>query len=110
MGEMLDGMKEGLESDATFTWVEEEFLNEQGALRYLTGIGSIYIRNEDYKGYNQYNVEKAIEAGLTFRPVGDTARDIVDWYNALPEAERPRGRLLSPEMEAEVLKAWHDRG
>ena len=110
MGQMLDDMNDGLESEATFTWVDEEFLNEQGVLRYLTGIGSIYIRNEDYAGYNQYNVEKAIEAGLTFRPVGETARDIVGWYNSIPEDERPRGRTLSPEQEAEVLAAWHARG
>ncbi len=47
-------------------------------------------------------------AGLTFKPVGVTSRDTVDWYNATPEEERPGGRLLSPEREAEVLTAWHE--
>ena len=36
-----------------------------------------------------------------------TITDTLDWYKATPEEERPRGRILSPEDEAEVLAAWH---
>ncbi len=86
----------------------EEFLNEAEALRQLDSLGSTMVRNPDYAGYNQYNVDKAVAAGLTFMPIGQTSRDTVDWYNATPEGERPGGRLLSPEREAEVLAAWHE--
>ena len=110
MGDMLEEIRDGLGVEATFTWADEEFLNEQGVLRQLGGLGSTMVRNPDWAGYNQYNVDKAVEAGLIFRPIGVTARDTVDWYKALPEDERPRGRMLSAEREAEVLKAWHERG
>jgi hypothetical protein len=65
---------------------------------------------EGVEGYNQYNVDKALAAGLTIRDMGETARDIVAWYQGAPEEERPQGRTLSAEREAEVLAAWHARG
>jgi 2'-hydroxyisoflavone reductase len=110
MGQMLDDVKQGLGTDATFTWVPEDFLNEQEVLRQINGLYSIAVRVPGLEGYNQYNVDKAIGAGLTIRDMGETARDIVAWYNAASEEERPRGRLLAPEREAEVLAAWHAQG
>jgi 2'-hydroxyisoflavone reductase len=108
MGQMLEEVKAGVDSDATFTWVPEDFLNEHEVLRQLDSLGSTLVRNPDYAGYNQYNVDKAVAAGLTFRPVGETSRDTVEWYKTLAEEDRPRGRLLTPEREAEVLAAWHE--
>lgn len=108
MGQMLEDVKAGLGSDASFTWVPEEFLEEAEILRQLDSLGSTLVRNPDYAGYNQYNVDKAVAAGLAFRPVGVTARDTVDWYNSLTEEERPGSRHPTPEKEAEVLAAWHE--
>lgn len=111
MGTMLEEIRDGLGVEATFTWADEEFLNEQEVLRSVDTLLSTAVRNPAYAGYNQYDVDKAIEeGGLVFRPIGVTARDTVDWYNSIPEEERPRGRTISPEREAEVLKAWHERG
>jgi 2'-hydroxyisoflavone reductase len=107
MGRMLEDVKAGLGTDATFTWVPEDFLTEQEVLRQINGLYSIAVRVSGLEGYNQYNVDKALEAGLTIRGFGETARDVVAWYNAASEEERPRGRLLTPEREAEVLEAWH---
>jgi len=107
IGQMLDEVNEEFGAEATFTWVPEEFLSEQEVLRLVNGMASTAIRMEGLEGYNQYNVDKAIAAGLTFRPAGVTARDIVAWYETLAEDERPRGGNLSPEREAEVLAEWH---
>ncbi len=109
MGRMLEEIRGGLEVEATFTWATEDFLREQEVMGELSGLGSTTVRMPGLEGYNQYNVDKAVAEGLTFRPVGVTARDTVDWYQATPEEERPRGRVLSPEREAEVLRAWHAR-
>ncbi len=110
MGRMLEEIKNGLEADATFTWVDEEFLQEEGVLRYVNGLGGPAVRNPRMAGYNQYNIDRALAKGLTFRPVAVTARDTLDWYKTLPEEERSRRRILSAEREAEVLAAWHARG
>jgi len=110
MGNMLEDVREGLGAEATFTWVSEEFLREQEILRQVNGLASTAVRVEGLEGYNQYNVDKALAAGLTIRHMGETGRDVVEWYGTLTEEERPRGGNLSPEREAEVLAAWHARG
>jgi 2'-hydroxyisoflavone reductase len=107
IGQMLDEVNEGLGAGASFTWIPEEFLSDREVLRLVNGMASTAIRMEGLEGYNQYNVDKAIGAGLTFRPAAVTARDIVEWYGTLAEEDRPRGRLLSSEREAEVLAEWH---
>jgi hypothetical protein len=109
MGRMLEEVRNGLGAEATFTWVPEDFLTEQEVLRQLDSLGSTFVRAEGFEGYNQYNVDKAVGEGLAFRPIGITAHDTVEWYKATPEDERPRGRTLSPEREAEVLAAWRER-
>ncbi|MHC4421928.1 MAG: hypothetical protein ACYS1E_15190, partial [Planctomycetota bacterium] len=58
------------------------------------------------------STEKAVAAGLKFRPLADTARDTVTWHDESRPADYEfGGRLagLSPQREAEILKAWHER-
>ncbi|MCZ6825686.1 MAG: hypothetical protein O7E50_08380 [Gemmatimonadetes bacterium] len=54
---------------------------------------------------------RAIAAGLTFRPLAETARSIIDEFLARDEdwASTPRRFGLSLEREAEVLSAWRER-
>ena len=110
IGLMLEEIRDGLGAEATFTWVAENFLREEEVLRLVDGLGSTTVRVPELEGYNQYNVDKAVAEGLTFRPIGVTARDTLAWYKSAPEEERPSSRTLSPEREAEVLAAWHNRG
>ena len=110
VGRMLEEIRDGLGAEATFTWVDEDFLREEGVLQQLDSLGSTTVRAPGLEGYNQYNVDKAVAEGLTFRPIGVTARDTVDWYYSTPEEERPQSRAPSPEREAELLAAWHARG
>ncbi len=110
MGEMLEEIRDGLDVEATFTWAPEEFLGEQEVVRQLGGLYSQAVRAPGLEGYNQYNVDKAIAAGLTFRPIGETARDTVAWYESLTEEQLTRRQILSAEREAEVLAAWHALG
>ena len=110
MGRMLDDIVGGLGVDATFTWVPEGFLEDQEVLRQINGLASTAVRVSGLEGYNQYNVDKAISAGLSIRSIGVTARDVVDWFDTIPVEERPGSRILSTEREAEVLATWHEQG
>jgi 2'-hydroxyisoflavone reductase len=45
-----------------------------------------------------------------FRPLVETVRDTLAWYDGLPDDRREavaKRAGLAPEKEAEVLKAWH---
>ena len=62
------------------------------------------------KGFAQMSAAKAIAAGLTFRPLADTARDIIAEYRSRPPRKPGPRRItfgLAPEREAELLAAWH---
>jgi 2'-hydroxyisoflavone reductase len=51
-------------------------------------------------------VDRAVEAGLVFRPLAETVRDTLEWDRSRPEEERGRKAGLPREREREVLDAW----
>jgi 2'-hydroxyisoflavone reductase len=54
------------------------------------------------------NCQKAYAAGLTFRPLAETAKSTLDWYMTRPAAEQEKARAgIAPEKEKAVLAAWH---
>jgi len=108
-GEMLDGVKGALGSDATFTWVSTEFMAEHGIAPW--GHMTNWVPPEgESAGMLQVSVDAAVAHGLTFRPLADTARDTLEWWNTLPEDRRASPLAgLPAEREAEVLAAWHAR-
>ena len=106
-GDMLEEIRGALDSDATFTWVSTEFMQEHNVVPW--GHMTNWTPPEGPTvGMNQVSVAAAVQAGLTFRPLADTARDTVEWWNSLPEDRRAEPRAgLPAELEAEVLAAWH---
>lgn len=57
-------------------------------------------------GLMQADVGKAVAHGLKWRPLGETAKDILEWVTAAGEdgsyVERP-GSMLTPDAELEIL-------
>lgn len=106
-GEMLEEIRGALGSDASFTWVSTEFMQEHEVAPW--GHMTNWTPPEgETVGMNQVSVAAAVQAGLTFRPLADTARDTVEWWNSLPEERRAEPRAgLPADREAEVLAAWH---
>jgi 2'-hydroxyisoflavone reductase len=109
MRELLEGVKQGVPSDARFTWVPASFLEKHKVSPWQDM--PVWVPHEgDSLGMGTVVTAKAQAKGLTFRPVADTARDTVAWFEGLtPELQQKfTARAgLKPEREAEVLKAWH---
>ena len=109
-GAMLEEVRAALAADATFTWVSTEFMAEHGVRPWGHMTNWVPPQGESI-GMNQVSVAAAMAAGLTFRPIGDTARDTMEWWNTLPEERRGQMRAgLPAELEAEVLAGWGERG
>jgi 2'-hydroxyisoflavone reductase len=106
---MLETCKKVTGSDATFVWVDPAFLEEHEVGPWMN-MPCWLPRQGEYAGFALRKVDKAIKAGLTFRPVAETVRDTLTWYDGLTE-ERREGVTqragISAEREAEVLAAWH---
>ena len=106
-GEMLEGIRTALDSDATFTWVSTKFMNEHG-IRPWSHMTNWQPAEGQQIGMLQVSVSAAIQHGLTFRPLSDTARDTLAWWNTLSEERRAEPQAgLPTELEAQVLAAWH---
>ncbi len=109
MGEMLEGIKRGVKSDATFTWANAEFLEEQKVAPWSDMPVWIPPTGE-MGGMGRTSIAKALSKGLTFRPLEQTASDTLAWFESQPPERQEKLRAgLSPEREKEVLAAWHKR-
>ena len=104
IGGMLDGIKTALNSNATFAWADAEFLKQQK----VEAWSDMPVWAGDELGMSRTNISRALAKGLTFRPLGDTARDALAWFKAQkPERQAKMRAGLTPEREAEVLVALH---
>jgi 2'-hydroxyisoflavone reductase len=106
---MLETCRKVGGAEASFVWADLAFLEENGvgAWRdmpcWLPGEG-------ETAGFGKRSLARAVAAGLTHRPLADTVRDTLTWYDALPDDRREavtKRAGLTAEREAEVLKAWH---
>jgi 2'-hydroxyisoflavone reductase len=109
VGAMLDGCKRGVGGDATLTWVDAKFLEQQKVEPWSDmPVWVPPVGDGKYSGL--VSRTRAVKAGLTFRSTADTARDTIAWWNGLPEARRGKLRAgLPADKEKSVLAAWHAR-
>jgi 2'-hydroxyisoflavone reductase len=107
IGKMLNEIKSALNSNATFTWVNADFLEKQKVAAWSDMPVWVAPRGED-AGAARVSIKRALAKDLTFRPLAETARDTRTWFKSQP-AER-QAKLkggITREREAEVLTAWH---
>lgn len=102
MGHLLETCQRVINPNAAFAWVDDAFLekHEVGAFVEMP----MWIPQKDNAGFSTVNCQKALAAGMTFRPLEDTIRDTLEWANTRVDYDWPR--TLKPEREAELLAAW----
>ena len=102
MGRLLEECETVSGGDAELIWVSEKLLGEQGVEPFTEM--PLWVPRE-YAGLQAVDCGKAIEVGLSFRPVSDTIRDVLEWDLARPSGEEP-GAGLRPQRERKLLRAW----
>jgi 2'-hydroxyisoflavone reductase len=106
MAEMLYGIRGVVSNDIKFTWVPASFLEKQNVSPWSDMPVWLPPAGE-YAGTGLRSNARAKAAGITFRPLADTARDTIAYHESR-DAER-KAKLkagLAPEREAAVLAAW----
>jgi 2'-hydroxyisoflavone reductase len=88
-------------SDAEITWVSPGFLVEHDVGEWMEL--PLWLVDPALECADRVDVSRALEAGLTFRPLEETVRGTLD------DAETTDAAGLRPEREAELLAAWHGR-
>lgn len=108
MPHFLERARAALGSSATFTPVDDyAFLEAHGIDEAIPW--ALLKGNDD--GMMSIENRKAIGAGLTYRPLADTVRDTLAWWQTVPETRRAAPHFtITTEKEARALADWHARG
>ncbi len=103
MREMLAGIAAATPSDARLTWVPTAFLEAQKVSAWSDL--PVWVPGQgESAGFAQRRIDRALQAGLTFRPLATTSVDTLAWFKQQPEARQAKPRNgLAPAREAEVL-------
>jgi len=99
---LLEGIRDATGSKSKLTWIDWEWLRKE---------------QPDIKGYApwygqgplpfmQVNNDRAMATGLTFRPIEETAGDMIANLDQHTDSQWGRGGL-DLETEAALLKKWH---
>lgn len=104
-GDFLDGVRRGVGSSATFTWVSQKFLVEHRVEEWR-GPRSLplWVLLPQNAGFMSRDVSATVAAGHPFRDIADSAADTLAWLREDPSA---RIAGLTAAEEAELLAAWH---
>ena len=102
-GTMLEEIKTVSGSDATFTWVSDEFMEANKVAPW----SDMPLHVPDSLEFiRTANVDSALDKGLTIRPLSDTIRDTLNWRKTRDEDMRAG---ITEERETVLLKKWHEQ-
>jgi len=108
MATVLQDCKTATGSDASFTWVDEDFLLQEGVAAW--GEMPLWMPEEaapHLKGFMFINCDRAVAAGLTFRALSVTVKDLLTWRkDHLNEALKAG---IDSEKEQKLLSKWHSQ-
>lgn len=103
---MLQGIAGAIKVKPELTWVPAEFLEAQKVSPW--GDMPVWIpASGDSTGFAQRSISRAMQQGLSFRPLAATAADTLAWFQAQPAERQAKLRAgISAEREKEVLELW----
>ena len=99
-GSLLVACREASLSEASFVWAEEAFLLKEGVTPW-TDL-PLWVPSSDpaFTGFYNININKALKAGLKFRPLSQTVTDTLAWLKTRPSTRKMRvGMDISRETE-----------
>lgn len=107
---MLDAIRSAVGGDARWVWVDSDFLSAN-QIAPMDGIP--FWIPAAYRGFVTRRIDRALQHGLTFRPLEETVKPIWDWLQNVPERTQSTGVVtinsgISAAREAELLAAWQE--
>ena len=109
MGEIFETCKKVSDSDATFTYADGDWLEENDVHAWSDMPVWSPLEGPE-AGHPFIDVSRALATGLLFRPVAETVRGTLDWWETVPQErkDKPMRAGLTADREAEVLALWKD--
>ena len=109
MGDVLSASVQATpKAGAKVTWVPEDFLASHLNPEELDMPPWSPMKG-DMAAASLIPTKAAEKTGLTCRPLADTVRDTLAWFQSLPAERQQKLRpLIDPQREADTLRAWHE--
>jgi 2'-hydroxyisoflavone reductase len=105
--EFLAETSRGIGVDPPLTWVDQEFLLARDVQPWAGPDAlPMWLPQPEHAAMATIDVSNSLAAGLTIRPLADTARDTLAWLRATPTAVTTG---ISRDREAALLEAWSNR-
>jgi 2'-hydroxyisoflavone reductase len=96
---LLGDMRKAIGSDAEVVWLEDQRVLDAGVQPWTEL--PLWLPGSEHAGIARADISRALEAGLTFRPVGETIVDTLAWDRSEP-GDRP---TLAHDKDQEILAA-----
>ncbi len=108
MGELISASEQAsLRAGTTVTWVPEDFLAAHWKADDLD-LPPWSPTHGDSAGAALTAVALATRAGLSCRPLAQSVRDTLAWFQTLPAERQAKLHAgLDPQKEADTLREWH---
>jgi 2'-hydroxyisoflavone reductase len=115
MRDYLEACQRITASDARLTWIPDDFLLDHDVGVFMEM--PFWLPDTDNALFT-VNIDRALAAGLTFRPLDETIRDTWVWSQTRDAetprwssafADNPRAVGMNREREKALLKLWHER-
>ncbi|SPE58811.1 NAD-dependent epimerase/dehydratase [Verrucomicrobia bacterium] len=114
---MVEAVRQGTGGQVSFVWIDNDFLEAHGVTE---GQFPLYDPPTGASaGLHRCNCSRALGRGLKFRPLRETAKACLEWYQSLPSgiqaavapqfAKRPNQEPWL-ETEKHLLESWSLRG
>ncbi len=101
-GSLLKACQEATKTRSTLTWLAGAWVAKQGE-----DVFPIWAPYQgETRGFHTWKNQRAVKAGLRFRPHFRTVSDTLAWYHSQGAEGRTKLAGPSPEKEAELLAAW----
>jgi 2'-hydroxyisoflavone reductase len=96
---LLEACRSVSGSDASFVWLEDDFLTEQGVHAYTEA--PLWVPG----AHDTVDCSRALAEGLVFRLLEETIQDTLAWDHSRPQGT-VRNAGFKTEREQELLSAW----
>ncbi|WP_306590499.1 NAD-dependent epimerase/dehydratase family protein [Geothrix sp. 21YS21S-4] len=105
-GTVVDACGKAGAANAKPVWIPADFLAKREDVEFP--IWAPYLG--ETKGFHTWRNDRAVKAGLRFRPAAETVKDTLAWFKTQEKAEKGRTKLAgpSPEAEAKLIAAWRE--
>ncbi|WP_185964485.1 NAD-dependent epimerase/dehydratase family protein [Aliikangiella marina] len=105
-GHFLNTCNQVTGNKAKLHWIPHEYLAKHQIYPWQD-LPMWAAKNASDAGMVSWSSQKALDDGLTIRPLEETIRDTLDWYHTLSDAERMKLKTsMTDKKEKTALNAW----